>query len=209
MRAVGPARRHSSPRGRDPLHDHRQERRPRRHLVGELVPRRPRRCGQSLLLLLIRTGRPLDRVLLPARRAARLLRRRDAQVRHRRTLSVRDRGRGCDLRRGSGYLDGSCSSGRWHGRRTPSPCRHLCGRLTQPTEASRHPRHRRLRRPVVPFDPVGPLDRCHRHAVRARRRRRHRLPDRPDDRRSGRAAERFPANCAMDVPESELPRAGT
>ena len=46
-------------------------------------------------------------------------------------------------------------------------------------------------------------------AVRARRRRRHRLPDRPDDRRSGRAAERFPADRAMDVPESELPRAGT
>ncbi len=56
-----------------PLHRHREERRRGRHLVGEHLPRRPRRRRQPLLLLQLRAQRPLDRVLRAAARAAGLL----------------------------------------------------------------------------------------------------------------------------------------
>ena len=54
---------------------------------------------------------------------------------------------------------------------------------------------------------LGPLGRLPRQEGRHDRRRRQRLPDRADDRPGSRAAERLPAHRAVDVPESELPRA--
>ena len=78
--------------GRHPVHDRREERRRRRHLVGELVPGRPGRRRQPLLLLQLRAERPLDRVLRPAARAAGVLRGRDGQARHRAARPVGDRG---------------------------------------------------------------------------------------------------------------------
>ena len=59
--------------GEAAVHRHREERRPRRHVVGEPLPGCARRHRQPLLLLLVRARRPLDRVLLAAPRAARLL----------------------------------------------------------------------------------------------------------------------------------------
>ena len=54
---------------------------PGRHLVGEPVPRGAGRRRQPPLLLLVRAVAPLERVLLPAARAARLLRPGARQVR--------------------------------------------------------------------------------------------------------------------------------
>jgi 4-hydroxyacetophenone monooxygenase len=53
---VGPARRHPPVAGRAPLHDHREERRTGRHLVGEPVSGGACRRRQSPVLLLLRAG---------------------------------------------------------------------------------------------------------------------------------------------------------
>ena len=65
---------------------------PGRYLVGERVPGCARRRRQSSLLLHVRAVAPLDRVLLPAARAARLLRQRARQVRAPSALPLRHRG---------------------------------------------------------------------------------------------------------------------
>ena len=75
----GHPRRHPPDAGGPAVHDRREGRRPGGHLVGEPLPGLPRRHRQSPLLLLVRAVAPLDRVLLPAARAARLLR---ASARH-------------------------------------------------------------------------------------------------------------------------------
>ncbi len=79
--------------GRDPVHDRREERRSGRHVVGEPLSRRTRRHRQPLLLLLVRARRPLDRVLLAACGAARLLRACDARARARAALPLQHEGR--------------------------------------------------------------------------------------------------------------------
>ena len=53
-RHVGPAGRHPPEAGRHPLHDRREERRRRRHLVGEHLSRLPGRQPQPPLFLLVR-----------------------------------------------------------------------------------------------------------------------------------------------------------
>ena len=66
------------------LHHHREERRPRRHLVGQPLSGRPGRHRQPLLLLLLRAGRSLDRVLLAASGTTRVLQPGHEEVGHRR-----------------------------------------------------------------------------------------------------------------------------
>ena len=63
---------------------------PGRDLVGEPLSRRACRRRQPPVLLLVRARRPLERVLLPAAGAARLLRRHRRQVRSAVPLPVRD-----------------------------------------------------------------------------------------------------------------------
>ena len=100
LRAVGPAGRHPTAGGRHPVHHRGEERRRRRHVVGEFLPRCPGRRRQPLLLLLVRAERPLDRVLRPAARAPALLRVGHGQARHPAPRAVGDRGARRDLGRG-------------------------------------------------------------------------------------------------------------
>ena len=111
----------------------------RRNLVGEQLSRRAGRRRQSLLLLQLRTGRSLDRVLRPPTRTAGLLRRRDATPRPRRAHPVRHRG----------HLRGV---GRRH--------RHLGGHVSRPRrrpgDAARQRGHQRRRSTQPPFLPDLP-----------------------------------------------------
>ena len=68
--SVGDPRRDPPSPGRPAVHDHREERRSGRDMVGEQLPRGASRCRQPPVLLLLRTSRPLERVLLPPARAA-------------------------------------------------------------------------------------------------------------------------------------------
>ena len=75
VRPVGHPRRDPPDAGRPPVRDRREGRGPGRDLVGEPVPGGACRRRQPPLLLRVRAVAPLERVLLPAARAARLLRR--------------------------------------------------------------------------------------------------------------------------------------
>ena len=145
--------------------------------------------GQPPVLLLVRAGGPLERVLLPAARAPRLLRRGRRQVRagaalpvrhHRVTASTWDEA----TARGTSAFATPTARPRTHRR----PVRDQRRRFAEPAEAAGHPRHGDLRRAVVPLGALARRPRHHRHAVRADRRRRERLPDRADDRRRGRSS---------------------
>ena len=197
--------RHPPAPGGHPVHHHREERRPRRHVVGQPLPGRPRRHRQPLLLLLVRARRPLDRVLLPAARAARLLRPGDAQVPDRGALPVRDHRRVGGVRRRHRPLVGHRHQPRRQHRGDRRPCDRQRGRRAEPAEAARHPRHGRLRGPVVPLGALGPVGRLPGQEVRVDRRGRQRLPDRADHRRRRRAAHRVPAHRAVGVPQPQLP----
>ena len=208
VRRVRAARRHPAEGSRHPVHDRREERGRRRHVVGEHLPGRARRRRQPLLLLQLRAQRPLDRVLRAATRAAGVLRGRDGEARHRAARPVRARGARRDVGRRARRLVGTGprqGRHRGHARRAR---RDLGGRSAQPAARSRHPRAGRLRRSGVPLRALGPRGRPHRQARRDDRRRRERLPDRPDDRARRRAPHGVPAHRAVDVPEPELPRAG-
>ena len=166
-----------------------KRRRPRRHLVGEPLPRRPGRHRQPPLLLLVRARRPLERVLLPAARAARLLRRASStstalgpHCRFGTEVTGAPLGRGA---RGAGRSSSQTADGADEAldarfvisaRRRAEPAR-SCPRsrawTTSPARRSTPPAGR------TRLDITGT-------AVRARRRRRQRLPDRADDRRRGR-----------------------
>ena len=132
--------------GEAAVHGHREERRSRRHVVGEPLPGRTRRHRQPLLLLLVRARRPLDRVLLAAPRAARLLPTGARRARPRAALPVEHARRRHDLRRGH----------RTVGRRRHQPRRQhrdarrargdQRGRCAQHAAHARHPGHGRLRR---------------------------------------------------------------
>ena len=74
VRHVRAARRDPAAAGGLPVRRGREERGAGRDLVREPLPRRPGRRRQPLLLLQLRARRPLDRVLLPAAGAARVLR---------------------------------------------------------------------------------------------------------------------------------------
>jgi hypothetical protein len=71
LRRVGHPCRHPARPGRSAVHDHREERGAGRHLVREPLPGRARRRRQPPVLLLVRTRRPLEPLLLRATRAAR------------------------------------------------------------------------------------------------------------------------------------------
>ncbi len=201
----GAARRHPPGAGRPAVHHHREGRRPGRHVVGQPLPRGTGRHRQPLLLLLVRARRPLERVLLPAARAARLLRPRARQPRHRRALPLPHRGGGGDLRRGDRSLGGRGPRARRRGRHARRPLRDQRGRLAQPPAAARHPGDGRLPGSVVPLGPVAGRRRVAGHPLRARRRRGQRVPDRTDDRRRGRPPDGVPAHGAVDVPQPQLP----
>ena len=152
-----------------PVHDHREERRSRRHVVGEPLPRRAGRHRQPLLLLLVRAGRPLDRVLLRsspscASTSTGCSTKYDVGPHCR----FEHRGRRRGLRRGHRPLGAStCSDADGTERDARRPLRDQRGRLAEPAEAARHPGHGRLRRPVVPLGAVGPERRL--YAARASR----------------------------------------
>ena len=79
-------------RGRNPVHNHREERRAGRYMVGEPLSRSAGRRGEPLLLLLVRAGGSLDGVLRAAARTAPVLHERDGQIWSRSALSVQLRG---------------------------------------------------------------------------------------------------------------------
>ena len=126
--------------GRHPVHDRREERRRRRHLVGEHLPGCPGRRRKPLLLLQLRAERPLDRVLRRAARAAGLLPARDGQARHRPARAVGDRGHRGVLGRRHRHLDGAA-------RATATARRRRCRR------ARSSPRSVSSNRPHLPDDP--------------------------------------------------------
>ena len=152
------------------VHDRREERRARRHVVGEPLPGRTRRRRQPLVLLLVRARRPLDRVLLPAARAARLLRRRRRQVR----AATRTAGSAPTVTASTWDEATRPLARRRRRRRTAptevldAPVRDQRRRFAEPAAAARHPRHGRLRRPVVPLGALARRPRHRGHAVRAR-----------------------------------------
>ena len=130
------------------------------------VPRRPRRRRQPPVLLPVRARAPLERVLLPAARAARLLRpRRSRSTGCVRTAASAPTVTGAHV----GRADGS-----WHvGSATPTATTETLearfvisavGSLNLP-QAARHPRHGRLRGAVVPLGALARRSRPHRHAA--------------------------------------------
>ena len=109
--------------GGHPVHDRREERGRRWDLVRELVSRRARRRRQPLLLLQLRAQRPVDRVLRATARAPVLLRRRDAQARHRTERPLGDRGARRRMGRRVGQLDRARRARPTAPRRRSSPAR--------------------------------------------------------------------------------------
>ena len=182
---------------------------PGRHLVGEPLPGRPGRRRQPLLLLLVRARRPLDRVLLPAARAARLLRaRRSTKYDLERTAGSAPRSTRATWDEATGGWAVDVTQPRRHHRGARRAVRHQRGRCAEPATLPDIPGMDDVRRAVVPLGAVGPTT----STIRGKRfaldrRRRERLPDRADHRRRGRAAHRLPAHRAVDVPEPELPPA--
>ena len=154
--------------GRHPVHDRREERRRRRHLVREPLPGLPGRRRQPLLLLLVRALRPLDRVLLPAARAA----------------SGYFDGRGPAPRRSTRTSASAPRSSRPPGTTTPGRWTCACAPPTAPrrpsTPGPSSPRSvsstgrsipdipglDNFAGPVVPLRPLGPLGRPHGQAGR-------------------------------------------
>ena len=132
----------------------------RRHLVPEHLSGRARRRRKSLLLLQLRTDRPVDALLRRAARAAGVLRARDGQARHRAARAVGDRGHRRHLGRRHRDVDRShprpptarrrrCTRARGHQRR----------RAARPTAPARRSRVGRLRGHGLPLRGVGPLGR--------------------------------------------------
>ena len=124
------------------LHHRREERGSRRHLVGEPLPRGTRRRREPPVLLLLRAGRPLERVLLPAARAPGVLRHHRRQVRTSAPLPVRHHGDRGDLGRGPVALARGTLRER-DGAEDLSRCslRHQRGRVAQPAPDARDRRH--------------------------------------------------------------------
>ena len=211
LRRVRPARRHPAEGGRDPVHDRREERRRRRHLVREHATRAAGSTSATTSTATRSSRATTGPSSSPSSPSSRRYFERvmdDYGVDAPRP--VRDRG---GRRRA-----GTTTAGTWRvrdprRRRAPrrrSPPRAVIsavGQLNRP-KLPDIAGHRRLRGPVVPLGPVGPRRRPRRPAGRGDRRRRERLPDRADHRRRGRAPHRVPAHRAVDVPEPELPRAG-
>jgi hypothetical protein len=135
---VGAAGGYPPARGRHPVHDHREELERRGHLVREHLSRLPGRRGQPFLLLLVRTGRSLDRVLRPAAGTAALLQRRDGPTRHRTECALADGGRRSGVGRCGRRLAGHRAPrrlGRQRGRGPDRTRRHLRRRPVEPPES--------------------------------------------------------------------------
>ena len=207
-RRVRPSRRHPLGPGRAPLHHRREERGTGRHLVGEPLSGRARRCRQSPLLLLLRAGRPLDRVLLPAAGAAWVFRGRAGQVPTGAPLSLQHRGDRREVGRRAEPLGGPGSDARGHRRDAGRPLRDQRRRFPQPAENAGDPGDGLVRGSLVPFGTVARRPRHHRLPLRTRRGRRHRVPDRPDHRRTGWTPQHLPTHAAVDHPQPHLPRQG-
>ena len=201
-------RRHPPEAGRPALHDRGQEPRSGRHVVGEPLPRRPCRRRQPPVLLLLRARRSLERVLLPAAGAARLLHRHRRQVRPATALPVRHHCHRVALGRPTRRVERTPRRGGRHGGNRRSPFRHQRRRFAEHPETSRHPRHGHLRRALLPLGSVARGPAVGGNPVRADRRRCERVPDRPRDRRPGGAADDLPAHRAVDHPESPVSRGG-
>ena len=137
---------------------------PGRHLVGEPLPGRARRRRQPPLLLRVRAVAPLDRVLLPAARAARLLRPRARQLRAASALPLRHRGDVAHVGRADELLAGRHPQPGRHRGGARGAVRHQRGRFAEHPPDARHPGHGRLRRAVVPLGALARRARPHRHS---------------------------------------------
>ena len=192
-----------------PVRRDREERRRRRHLAREQLPRLPRRRRQPLLLLLVRAQPRLVGVLLAARRAARVLR-----ALRRPTTACADRSASAPRSsRRAGTRDaalGRARCARRDGGEETLAANALIsavGQLNRPKHP-RHPGPRVASRARLPLRRVAARARPRRQARRGDRHRRERVPARARDRRSRRAAaHRLPALAAVDGAEPALPRA--
>ena len=203
LRRGRPSRRHPPGPGRRAVHHRREERRPRRHVVGQPLSGCARRHRQPLLLLLVRAVRPLDRVLRPAARAAA-----STSSGCSTSYDIRPHCRFETEVVGAVYDEATAPLGRHHqgadGDRGGArrPLRDQRGGFAQPARScptSRAWTTSPARRSTPPGG-IPSVD-LEGHARRARRRRRQRLPDRAHHRRRGREPHHLPAHRAVDVPE--------
>ena len=180
--------------------------RARGHVVGEPVPGRARRCREPPVLLLLRAGGPLERVLLPAARAPRLLRHDRRQVRTQAALPVRHRSDGGGL--AGGPSTGACrcaaqtaprtcstpgsSSAPW-ARSTFPGCPRSPVWTPSPGPRSTRPAGRRTSTSAGPSSPSSAPARAASRSARPSRR--------------GRAAHHLPAHRPVDHPEPAVPHA--
>jgi hypothetical protein len=121
--------------------------------VGEPLSGCARRCRQSPLLLLLRAGRPLDRVFLPAAGAAWLFRERAGQVPAGAPLSVQHRGDRGEVGRKHGSLGRQGADARGGGRDDGRPLCDQRRRFPQFAENAGHSGDGLLRRAVVHAGP--------------------------------------------------------
>ena len=152
LRGVRAARRYSTQGVGHPLHDRREERRSRGDLVSEHVSGRTGGRRKSLLLLQLRTDRPVDSLLRRATRAAGLFSTRAGQVRRRTTRAVGDRGHRRHVGRRHGDVDRAHPRGRRQHVLARGPGRHQRRRTAGPPSPARHCGTRSVC-PAAPFTP--------------------------------------------------------
>ncbi len=206
---VRPAGRDPPPGGRPAVHGGGEERRGGRHLVREHLPGLPGGHRQPLLLLLVRAEPRLVRVLLPAGRAARLLRALRDEVRRAAPHPLPHRGAGSPLRRGALRLGRAPA-------RSPTASEETqrfravisaVGQLNR-AEDSGDPRPRIVPGPGLPLRAVGARPRPARQAGGGGRHGRERVPARARGGEGREAPARLPAVARLDAAEPELPREG-
>ena len=196
--------------GRHPVHGVRQERRRRRHVVREHLPRPPRRRAQPLLLVLVPAQPRLVDYYRPTRRARRLHR----ALREGATASCRTCGSGPRCSRPTS----TTAAARWtlqaprhgDGRAEQSRCNALIsavGMLNRPSVPDIDGLDT-FAGPVVPLLALGPRRRPARQAGRGGRHRCQRDAVRACDRARRRAAHDLPAVAPLDHAQPRLPPAG-
>ena len=199
-RARRDLRRHPPRTGRDPVHRLREERRGRRHVVREHLPRPPGRRAQPLLLVLVRAQPRLVRLLRAscgARRLHRALRRR---LRRHPAPPARDRGDRRRLRRRPGALDAAGAGPDGRIESVEANAVDQRGGDAEPPVGPRPRRARHVRRACVPLVALGPHRRPPREAGRGRGHRRERDAVRARHRTRRRAPARSSSGRATGSP---------
>ena len=160
LRRVGAAGRHPAAGGRHPVHDRREERRGRRHLVGEHLPRCRVDVGNHFYCYCFEPTRPLDASSSPSspscRRYFERVMDRYGVGRH---VRLEDRGAPGGLGRRRRHVVRADPRSQRRDDDADGAGRHLGGRPAQPAEPPRHPGPGHVRRPGLPLGPVGPRGR--------------------------------------------------